>query len=92
MSATQTAAPVPALSIAAMRRELWAMRARRAPMKERAALVVQLEAAEREQGPEMPPAPFYRVCCPRAVVSHDCTCGHVTMCDVHGKQCHGSHD
>lgn len=93
MSATQTAAPVRfPLSIAAMRRELWTMRTSRAPMKDRAAMIVRIEAAEREQGPEIPSSPTYKACCAHAVVSHDCTCAYVTRCPSHGKQCHGSHD
>lgn len=86
---TNTVAP---LSVAALRAELWALRMSRAPMKLRAAKLAEMEAAERAEGPALPPTTPREVCCPRAVVSHGCTCAHVTTCPTHGTRHHGTHD
>lgn len=51
------------------------------------------EAAFTPIGPKPAPAPRrdYRACCDRAVIV-PCVCSIKFRCDVHGENCHGSHD
>lgn len=83
-------------TVASLRAQLTALRTRNAPMRERGEMLRRLDAAVREQGPEVSPllrvTAKYETCCPAGVVSFDCSCGHVVTCPTHGRKCHGTHD
>lgn len=52
----------------------------RAPMQLRAAKLAQLDAAEREEGPEVAYVAPRKVCCAHAVVvTGGCTCAHAVV-------------
>lgn len=83
------------LTVAAARANLTALRVRNAPMRERGAAILRLEAAVREHGPEVSPLRILsarpEVCCKAATVDYSCTCGHVVRCAEHGDKHHGTH-
>lgn len=81
-------------AVAAARANLTALRTRNAPMRERGAAILRLEAAIRAEGPELSFRHQHAVtpvCCSAATVDYTCTCGHVVRCAEHGDKHRGTH-